>query len=166
MKICHFVQKLLKLKYRRKTNGQSMPCCIPTKLNKWLKQLVRLQLRVPYVQSKGQNLKPNKLEEQISPWPSCYQSPLSTKDLMNHLKLYTLIYICFALCIMLTVIFKTGPRSNILLVEAQGTMPLVSCLTFLLKIDYWKRNKHKKDLLTSALFGCAWFNSYTSCPQQ
>lgn len=38
--------------------------------------------------------------------------------------------------------FKTGPHSNFFLVEAQGTMPLVSCPTFLLKIDYWKRNKH------------------------
>lgn len=45
--------------------------------------------------------------------------------------------------------FKTGTNSNFFLVEAQGTMPLVSCPTFLLKIDYCERNKHtKKDLLT------------------
>jgi hypothetical protein len=57
---------------------------------------------------------------------------------------------------MLAVIFKTGPCSNFFLVEAEGTMPLVSCPTFLLQIDYWKRNKHtrKKDLLTSAPLGC------------
>jgi hypothetical protein len=58
---------------------------------------------------------------------------------------------------MLTVILKPVPiATNFFLVEAQGTMPLVSCPTFLLKIDYWKEtNTHtKKDLLTSALFGC------------
>jgi hypothetical protein len=79
-----------------------------------------------------------KLKERVislenSAWPSCVHTPLSTKDLMNHLKLRTSIYICFTLCIMLTVILKPVP-----IVTSSSLRHKVQCHLFPVPRFYWR----------------------------